>query len=208
MAAPIILKIDEIAPEDFPFYFFDANIWVAIIGQMGGNTAQANDRPYLDFWTIVVNIHERKGTPLLEKKTKHFPKIVIPAVLLSETINALINIHGKTYLADNPSIVPPGRSFSFKRDYRPLDDYKKKLRQILSDFHALEAYLEFRDDGFGQSNILGDFSTYNSDFDFNDYLYAKMFRGTNIPIVTHDADFGMFPDITIITANPKLLKIK
>ena len=208
MAAPTILKIDEVAPEDFPFYFFDANIWIAIIGQMGGSATHANDQPYLDFWTIVVQIHERKGTPLLAKKTKNFPKIVIPAVVLSEAINALINIHGKIYLAANPSIVPLGKSFSFKRDYRPLDDYKKKLRQILSDFHALEEYLEFRDDGFKQLNILDEFSNYNSDFDFNDYLYAKMFRGTNIPIVTHDADFSMFPDITIITANLKLLKIK
>lgn len=167
-----------------------------------------NTRAYLDFWDAVIQVHNRKGTPLLEKKTKYFPKVVLPALTLTETINALIRISFDTYQNLVPSPIPQGEKPSFKKHYRPTDDYKRELTKILADFQAMEDYIVLQDDKFSERSIFSEFFQYDADFDFNDYFYYRLFKGTGIPIVTNDLDFAGFEDITILTSNQKLLNYR
>ncbi|MFM9951523.1 MAG: hypothetical protein ACKV1O_26545 [Saprospiraceae bacterium] len=207
MARPVILGINDTPPEDFPNFFFDSNIWIAILNQMAGRSSEVAYQPYLDFWDALVHIHTRKGNTMLEKRTKYFPKVMLPAVTLSETINAQIRISFSVYQKSNPGSIPRGEKPDFKKHYRPTQDYQKQLTRILADFQAIEDYVELIDDKFSGSNIFNEFFQFNPDFDFNDYFYARLFKGTGIPIMTHDLDFASFEDITILTSNSKLLKI-
>ena len=209
MALPIIHDLRNIIPEDHPYYFFDSNVWIAILAQTGGQKVKSHEQDYIDFWEAIVHIHSRKGVPSLEKRTKNFPKIVLPAIVLTEVINAHLRIASELYLKTNPPVLKPFQSKpTFKENYRPTPHYQQKLRQILSDIQSLSDYLELKDDGFSSLGIIDqDFSNFNPDFDFNDYFFAKLFKNTGIPIVTHDKDYAMFEGITIFTLNEKLLKI-
>jgi len=204
MARPHILNITQTPPDDFPFFFFDSNVWIAILNQVRDVTT----RSYLDFWETLIQVHNRKGNPLLEKKTKNFPKVVLPAITLTETINALIRISFDTYQNLVPSPIPQGVKPNFKKHYRPTNDYKKELTRILADFQAMEDYIVLQDDKFSERSIFSEFFQYDADFDFNDYFYFRLFKGTGIPIVTNDLDFAGFEDIIILTSNPKLLNYR
>ncbi len=205
MAAPKILNLGEVSPDDFPLYFFDANVWIAWLKRTGGKSINSFENDYVDFFEMVIKIHLRREDKFLAKKTKYFPKIVLPALALTEIINAAIRIESEAYSTIAP-LLSDGRKPTFK-DYRQTDMYKKQLRQIVSDFQAVQEFIEMRDDHFTQMKILDNFGS-NPDFDFNDYFYSLIFKNTDIPIVTNDRDYAMFDGITIITSNPKILKIR
>jgi hypothetical protein len=207
MGLPVIKDIRSFAPDDLPLYFFDSNVWIAILNQTGGGKTVSTEQPYIDFWEALVNVHQRRGNPQLEKRTKNFPKVAMPAIVLTETINAHLRIVANNYLSKNPPKTTNGIRPNFKQHYRPTDDYKKKLRQILSDFQSFSDYIEFKDDRFTELGIINNFFNFNPDLDFNDYFFAQLFKDSGIPIVTHDKDYAMFEGITILTANPKLLRI-
>ncbi|MEK7256320.1 MAG: hypothetical protein AAB316_16320 [Bacteroidota bacterium] len=207
MAKPTILDIASIPPDDFPLFFFDSNVWIAVLNQAPGRNSQTGYQKYLDFWDALVHVHTRKGDPKLSKRTKYFPKVALPSVALTETINAQIRISFEASRSSNPALIPPGEKPSFKKHYRPTPAYQKDLARILADFQAIEDYIELMDDKFSEKEIFKEFSQYNPNFDFNDYFYSRLFKGTGVPIVTHDTDFAIFEEITILTSNKTLLSI-
>ncbi|MCA0234919.1 MAG: hypothetical protein LCH81_00895 [Bacteroidetes bacterium] len=200
MGAPKILSLSSVQVDDYPFYFFDSNIWIAYLKQHGGYSVERYETQYVNFFEDVIALHAGNT----KKPPRYLPKIVMPALVMTETINALIRHECDQFYTAN-SLLPNSGKVSFKRDYRNTEDYRKKLRKIVSDIQAVRDYIELWEDHLTKIPILDTFSS-NPDFDFNDYFYSLLFRNTQIPIVTNDTDYAMFPDITIITSHPKLLR--
>ena len=198
MAAPKICELDAMAADEYPLYFFDANIWIAYLKQQRGYTIDRDEAKYVKFFEDIIELHTNQHL-----SPRFLPKIVMPALVLTETINALIRHECERYFKLNP--LPNGEKAIFKKHYRPLEEYRKKLRKIVTDIQSVGDYLELWDDNFSKQPILNTFSS-NPDFDFNDYYYSLLFKGNKVAIVTHDNDYSLFPDIIVITCNRNLLR--
>jgi len=197
-----ITDIRYCAPDSYPFYFFDANSWIAVLKNSGVFAVDSHEQPYVDLFEAIITTHTHKGTKQA-KQVRHFPKIVVTSLLLSEIFNAYMrNVAMKVFYG-----AAGFKTKSFKTDYRPTPDYKKQIKNLTSDFIAFKDYIEIRDDRLTEIDPFSILPSLDESNDFNDFFYYYSFQGTGIPIVTHDSDY-QYQDIPIITAQHKLLSIK
>lgn len=197
-----VFKIDDVTPQDFKLFFFDANVWIATLKYLGSSdTQESYEGPYVDFFQSIITLNDNlKDNPKLVKKVKNIPKIALTSIVLSETINAYMRIEMKAYFNGNTN------GYSFKKDYRdnPTTNYKAQFKNLISDISAFEDYTVLIDDDFSTIKPFKLLSNMPHDTDFNDYYYYNHLVNKNIPIITHDADF-IFDNIIIITNNQRLL---
>ena len=201
----LISDISKIIPEDYPLYFFDANVWISGLIYFGSGTALPHEKPYQDFIEAIINLHSIKE-PTVVKKIKNKPKIIITNLLLSEIINAYMrNVAMKAYFGGGRTFM----TMNFKSDYRdnPNSDYKKQLADLC---YNISCFQDFTISPDGHINCINTHDIVNDlspkQVDFNDLCYFHYLKGKNIPFITHDIDFK-FEDIPIITARPELIKI-
>jgi len=203
MAYPIY-QIQNFIPEDYPFYFCDANVWIAILKYYGIGSVRSYEEPYQDFFLAIINLNENKD-PVAVKRIKNRPKIVLTSLLLSEVINAYMrNVAMKSFFGGGEAY----KSHNFKTEYRDNihSDYKKQIATFTSDLATFQDYVVLYNDDFttiSPFSFLPSLSTLNADF--NDLYYFHFLKGKSIPLVTHDKDF-LFQDITIITNQQALLR--
>lgn len=197
-------KIDTLIPEDYPLIFCDANVWITTLKYFGSIGVGADEQPYQDFIEAVINLNNEKD-PIISKKIKNRPKIVLTSILLSEIINAYMrNVAMKAFFGGGETY----KSMNFKRDYRDNQhsDFKKKIADLCSDISAFQDYTTIMDDNFQALNpyvILSSLSTI--DADFNDVYYYHFLLHHKMPFITHDKDCK-FADIIIGTNQKSLLK--
>ena len=206
-----IFEISEINPQDYPFYFFDCNVWIA---QLQGSS-EPRLQKYINFFEAVINLHSIKDVNLA-KKIKNRPRIIVNTLLMSEIFNAYMRqVAMKAYYTleftkDGPKSAYEIKNYvnqhDYKKHYRLTGDFKDKLAKLKSDFIAYVDFIDFQDDGLNALDPVSLISSIGEDSDFNDYFYYYSFIEKGIPIVTDDNDF-LFQDIIIITANEKLLKV-
>jgi hypothetical protein len=204
--AYLVHNIKSFAVEDYPFYFCDANVWIAALKYYGicGGTVDY-EKPYQDFISALVNLNELSD-PEAIKRRKNNPKIILTCLVLSEVINSYMRkVAMKAYFGNDVEY----KNHDFKRDYRdnPVSDYKEQLKNLSTDIIAFSDYTILFNDDF---SIIEPFRIITSlptiDADFNDLYYYNYFKDKNIPVVTHDKDFK-FEDIDIITSNRGLLRL-
>lgn len=203
--AYLIYDIKSLAPDSYPQYFFDANVWIAELKYTASINNDYHEQPYIDFFEAVINLNSITDPKAL-KKVKNQPKIIVTSMLISEIVNAYMrNIAMKLYFK---SLGIDYRTKNFKTDYRQNSaaDYEVQLKKLISDFVAFKDYIQLWDDDLKTIDPFTILPTLNADVDFNDFYYYYLFYGKNVPIVTIDNDF-IFQDIDIVTANKKLLPL-
>ncbi len=202
--AYLIHKIDTLIPEDYPFIFCDANVWITTLKYFGSIVVNSNEQPYQDFIEAIINLNNETD-PAASKRIKNRPKLVLTSILLSEIINAYMrNVAMKAFFGGGDTF----KSKSFKNDYRdnPHSDYKQKLNDLSSDIVAFQDYTVVMDDAFNVINPYSFLPTLSSfDADFNDVFYFHFLSHYKMPFVTHDKDCK-FSDIVIGTNNFALLR--
>jgi hypothetical protein len=199
----LIHKIDTLIPEDYPFIFCDANVWITTLKYFGSIGVDYNEQPYQDFIEAIINLNNEKD-PVISKKIKNRPKIVLTSILLSEIINAYMrNVAMKAFFGGDDTY----KAKNYKNDYRDnsKSDFEKKLSDLCSDICAFQDYTCLMDDSFKSINpysFLPKLCSYHADF--NDVYYFHFLLHHKMPFITHDKDCK-FNDIIIGTNNKSLL---
>lgn len=203
--AYLIHDINNVDPQSHKAYFFDANVWIAVLKSTARISHEYREQPFIDFFEAVINLNTVTDPKLL-KKIKYQPKIIVTSLLISEIINAYMRRVAMKIYFKNQGVDYLTKSF--KSDYRqnPSSDYESQLTNLITDFIAFKDYIELWDDELKNIDPFTILPGLNSDVDFNDYYYYYHFSKKDVPIVTIDGDF-IFQDIDIITANPKLLSL-
>lgn len=201
-----ITDISSLSVDYYPYYYCDANVWIAALKYYGIGCQNAYELPYQTFIEAIVNLNEIND-PQVEKRIKNKPKIILSSLVLSEIVNAFMrNVAMKAFFGGNDEYC----NYDYKRDYRDnaSSDYKSQLTNLCTDILSFKDYTILLSDEFNSINPF-DWITQlpTIDTDFNDLYYYKFLIDKNIPFVTHDKDFK-FQDIPIITANPRLLKLR
>jgi len=196
-----VIDISKIGPADFPLFFFDTNVWIAILKYFGSIQNNPREEAYLKLFESIVEMYQ---TNSIYSKS-HLPKIVLTSVLFSEIIT--------TYLR---KIAMP-RYFNkedcsgidYKSAYRdnPLSDYKNQLQILKDDLKCFKEYTKLFSDEFDKIDPFGWFNQMPLRIDFNDFYFNKLFSNTKICIVTDDIDFYT-SEMTVVTNNRKLLSRK
>lgn len=195
--------ISGVAPYDHPYYFFDANAWIAALKNTRSKPLDEHEKPYVTLFEAVVLTNNETDEKLLKKMKYPKPKLIMTSVLLSEIINAYMrNIAMKAYCSFHKIDL---NKYDFKKDYRKDPDYKLQLKKLVDDITGFADYCLFIDDGFNALKPLDMLKVMTNKYDFNDFFYYNFCKANNYPIVTHDRDFT-FKDITVITGNGRLLK--
>ena len=192
-----ISPIKDLDPQSHEYYFFDANIWIAILKNNYSNNSERGLQPYIDFFEAMVNLNSFSA-----KVAKKQPKIVLTGMLLSEVINAYLrSVAMPAYLN-----CAPGQG-NFKKDYRENihSDYDRQINILTSDINSFSFMFHLVDDCFSKISPLTHLSSLNREVDYNDLYYYELMKFLNIPIITHDKDFR-FNDIQIYTNSYPLLK--
>lgn len=194
-----IHDIGSIAPDSFPLYFCDANVWIDNLRYVPLD----HETPYQNFFTSIVNLNNITE-PKLVKKIKNKPKIILTSMVLSEVVNAYMrNVAMKEYYDDKAEYD----IHDFKK-YRddPASDYYKQLSSLCSDISAYSDYILLLNDEFDKIEPFTLLSVLPTlPMDFNDLYYCTLLKDKGIPIITNDRDFK-FEKIEIITANRELLR--
>ncbi|MVM40393.1 hypothetical protein GO730_26605 [Spirosoma sp. HMF3257] len=198
-----IFNIKGYSPEEYPFYFFDANVWIAKLKSSNNLHLDTFDADYLNLFDAIITLQNHP--PAIRKKIKgHIPKIVMTSMLLSEIINTYMRkISMRNFYPTGP--IDPNAFKNFRKQLA----YKKDLLNLISDIQAFDDYVYQVDDDFGnvyKTDILSSLSRKAMDHDFNDYYYYHLFKNKGIAIVTRDSDFT-FEDQIIVTGHPDLLKL-
>jgi len=203
-----IHNISTIAPEDYPFYFCDANVWISTLNYFCNGCTDTHEEPYQTFVEAIINLNEETD-PKVIKRIKNKPKIYITPILISEIINAYMrNVAMKAYFGGDDTY----KHKSFKRDYRDnqSSDYCTQLKNLCTDLKTFKDYtilLNIEYEALNPFDIIPTLPTLpTQQTDFNDYYYYKSLKGKGIPFVTNDKDF-QYEDFMIITARPELLRL-
>jgi predicted nucleic acid-binding protein len=194
-----VTELKNFDPQTYPVYFFDANIWIALIKQNNLNKKEKGFDDYINLFEAIVHLNSISD-PKVVKKIKCKPRIAITSMLLSEIINAYLR------RVAMPAFLN-GNSGDFKKDYREniYSDYDKQLKIIISDILSYSFLFQFVDDAFSTFNHDVFLSSLNRNLDFNDLYYLNLMEINSIAIVTHDKDFNS-SNVNILTSNYKLLK--
>lgn len=200
-----IFDITTFSPDEYPSYYFDANVWIAALNFYSAGTNNSHEIPYQKFFDAIVCLNETNETDGIQK-IKHKPKIVVTSLVLSEIINAYMRrVAMRTFFGGGNEY----KNYDFKKDYRdnPKSDYNKQLSNLCSDLKALSNYTILMSDSF---DSLEPFTLIQelpfSKQDFNDLYYRELLKKHNIPYVTNDRDCK-FEGILTITSNEKLLRL-
>jgi predicted nucleic acid-binding protein len=162
---------------------FDANIWLYIYGPPSHISNQ-----YRYAYTLGLRKIRGSGS-----------RIVLDALVLSEFINAYARFfYNKLPIDDKPADFKLFRNSS---DFKPVaEQIARRARKILDKSEPVKKRFE----SGGMKSIISEYA--EGIADFNDQILAELCRLNDLKLVTHDADFSG-SNLTILTANPKLLEL-
>jgi|SRR5882724_480231 len=171
-------------------YFFDANLWLKILKPPFNLSPR--DKKYLSFF-------ERFKTDL------NHPKIVVPALLLSEVINRYLRDVTYPIFCKKRGVTNPDKSY-YKKVYRASAEFQSDYISLCEDIKAYQNYFELVPDGLStdirQKDIL---TSPPQNLDFNDNYYYNLALKHGYTIVTDDEDFFV-NGVEVFTYNNQLLE--
>ena len=199
----MVRHLSEIVPEDYPYYFFDTNVWIYYLKSTAISPTVHWQRPYLDFVDAVFQAASMED-PKLTKRMKNVPKVIVTSLLQAELINAYL---GQVVLKQaQDRYANDELTLKRYRNTHPTE-YKSKLDDFLENFLAFEEYFYYLDDSFrdlGPNSLL---RSLDRNADYNDLYYAKhlILWGKSVCVITNDQDFS-FPNLNVATTNNILLR--
>ncbi|WP_026629482.1 PIN domain-containing protein [Dyadobacter alkalitolerans] len=189
-------KIKSLFPGPGEKYLFDANVWLYLLA---GTLEEG------DYRLEYLNLFEKLG----KFRGENPPKIILPAAVMSEVINKMIQANFRDFKRGFPHLIqkrPPNRAFlEFKEDYRSHPQYQEDVKLILADFDAYSSVLEFVSDSFEDLSIGEMIAEGPASVDFTDYLIIRIAKKYGYMVVSNDADF-IDHDVVVISANGKFFK--
>lgn len=184
----IIIDAKTFFPTENDCLLFDCNALMYVFYTFGAYTSDD------------IQVYRRIFTEAITNKSK----IYISSIFLSEFTNTYIQNEYKRYARINNLRLS---SFKFKRDYKPLNDYKETVQDVKNIIiNQILSVSERIDDPFSQLD-LDQFFDNESSFDYNDRYYGLLAQYHNLKIVTNDGDFGFVPNVQIVSKNPALLQL-
>jgi len=170
-------------------FIFDANIWLYLYWP-NQNIYKDESKIYSDF---------------LKKIRQSNSKIYLFSLILSEFINVWVNEFYRTQK----------KVYGNKKEWKKSPDFPECLEGLLPVYKKISQAAEPLDDLFSNAPIIEIIKNL-SNYDFNDGYYEYLAAHSQKDklkhkyiIVTDDVDFGMADSsITILTANPKLIRSK
>lgn len=134
------------------------------------------------------------------------PKVVLPALILSEVVNRLLrSYYFPLFIKNHKTLLTSGSDTqNYKLVYRPHEQFKTDYGFILYNIKAYHNLIELISDGFDELAIKTVFNNTDTTLDFNDWILVHIARRNNYILVSDDGDM-IGKDITIVTGNPKLL---
>lgn len=158
--------------------FLDANIWLLFYGPQVPRDHR-------------VDVYSRAFANILDAQSTIF----IDVLIVSEFIN--------TYARQKWQLEAP--EVERFKEFRSSADFQQIAQDIASDVRRVLQHCSPIESGFESLNFNGllvDFARGNADF--NDQVISVLCRNRGLTLVTNDRDFHG-QDITILTANPRLL---
>lgn len=187
-----IFDIKDIQPEPDILYLIDTNIWLSILNARPH--PKAREQKYQNFLAA-----------LRRTKVSPKPKVALPGFIVSEIINAGLNIKYKLFKTKNYRLPwTDNYKDDFKKLYRPSDDFKGDYELLCYELKNYHQLFEIVNDGFEDfklKQILRDLPT---NLDYNDNYFYLLAKKRNYTIITDDGDFFV-PGVNIVTANNTLL---
>lgn len=186
MADAVIKALQDYSPCGEDSFLFDANVWITLCFPIGEEPA------YREYSSFMQKVIVRKA------------QILLPLITTSEIINRIVRREYKIVLRQTNKSE---KEFDFKRDFRPSE----KCRDLLNNIYAT-----FKSEIFSISQRINDYyeefdisALFNDSIakDFNDACISALACKYDCALVTNDSDFkSANGDITILTANKKMLK--
>lgn len=158
--------------------FLDANIWLLFYGPQSPRS----------HW---VDVYSRAFSNILGAQSTIF----IDVLIVSEFIN--------TYARQKWKLEAP--EFEQFKEFRRSSAFQQVAQDIASDAKRVLQHCCPIESGFESLNLddlLVDFARGNADF--NDQVISELCGNRGLTLVTNDSDF-QGQDVTILTANPRLL---
>lgn len=177
-------------------YLFDANAWIYIL-EADLELTNNSGRKGIDYADLLQRI-KQAGSPK--------PKVVLPALVLSEVVNRLLrSYYFPLFIQNHKTLLTPGSDAqNYKLVYRPHEQFKTDYGFILYNIKAYHNLIELISDGFDELAIKTVFNNTDATLDFNDWVLVQIARRNNYILVSDDGDM-LGKDITVVTGNPKLL---
>jgi len=189
-----------------PYYFLDANVWIAVLSSSVTNKIKEREAPYIAFFEEIIEKSAKPSAKLkkiLKKQGLYTPKIAMTSMLMSEIFNTYMrNIAMPLCMGEDGA-----KQSNYKRDYRGTKDHDEQLEELKENFLDYYDYMHFVDDDLNALNPKEICNSINSKSDFNDLYYCALMSSYGIPIVTHDRDF-ITEKVEIITSQRALLDLK
>lgn len=174
-------------------YFFDANIWLLILGIKTNPSAQ--EVKYMQFFADVF-ASAKKGQA----------RIVLPALLVSEIVNRMIlNVEMPKFAkAKGEDHRTPNY---LKIKFRPAPEYQKAREKIHDDLNIYASVCQQISDNFGSPGFACAelLDPQKTSLEFGDNYFYRLAAFHEAVLVTHDGDF-FFQDLPIYTLNNQLLE--
>lgn len=177
-------------------YVFDANVWIYVLeADLDLKDSARKAEQYVNLLQRV----KQAGSPK--------PKVVLPAIILSEVINRLLrSYYFPLFIEEHKTLLTTGSdSYNYKHVYRSHEQFRIDYEMILYSIKAYHNLLELVSDEFSLLRIKDVFNNPNVRLDFNDYILVEMSRRNDYIIVSDDGDLEG-QDITVVTGNQKLLQ--
>jgi predicted nucleic acid-binding protein len=188
--AYLISDIKNTNPVENERYFFDANVWLAILYSF-------YNEPYYHAYKIFFN-------KIINNKIAPSARIVMPSLLVSELINRIIrDIYFYEFCNDNGITK---NALNFKTVYRKAPEYVSDFDEVCSGIRDYENKIDFVSDGvdgYKCEHLIKDIPHH---LDFNDFVYSKIAKREDLILVTNDADFKV-ENIRILTTHQALISL-
>lgn len=177
-----ILDISTYSPKQSDSFFFDNNIWIYLLYPLSKHD-EKQQKIYSRFLNQVLSANST---------------IFINSIVLSEFINLCLRFDYNQW-KKNPENISNGNDF--KRNYLGSSNYKEEVENITTIVGKIIDLTEKYPDNFTSINLSSVLNNLNF-IDFNDSYFIELFKGKDVKIVTHDADFfNPKFEVEILTAN-------
>lgn len=158
-----------------------------------------------NIWLYIYGPSKTRSPKLLKLKyNRQFGRIrsaQVPIFLDVLVLSEFINAYSRQFYNSLPEATKPADFKTFRKsaDFQPIArEIGKYSRRILAKTQRTNIAFE----SVNMESIIDSYVAANADF--NDLMLAELCKANDLKLVTHDADFKG-DDLTIITANPRLL---
>lgn len=192
------MSIERVNFNQFPLYFFDANVWIYYFTHTNKEKAPPIQRKYISLLEDVLEANTNGS--------ENAPKILMPLILFSEILNRYMRDIAWNEFRREKGINTTKQSY--KNEYKNdttrggKEHHDKMQKRFIDDMKQFNLLFTCIDDSCISSNLMESIGNIPTYLDMNDFVYNELCKKSGAVIVTNDTDF-LHQDITsiVITAS-------